>query len=581
MFGLGNKQYEHFNRMGKTTNRELERLGGTRVHAYGEGDDDNALEDDFENWKGPMWESLVRQFHPNKGAGSGGLGSEADAAATEGPVMLSFECVDVSAAEAKKLVASPPRTSQLAASTKHFFTCKSAIVTANRELRSSEAEARAAGLDDSVLAKVGQGSVRHLELRLVDTGLTYTTADNLAVLPENDPAVVAALCKALGYGSQEMTVRPCAEGGRDGDGDGGGEFKYTFPVPFTAQSALSQYFDIHGQPTLGVMKQLLPYVQDDTQKQWLRGFLAKDQREAWKQFLHSTGASVASLLLCELSSCRPPLSDLLHILPFIQPRLYTISSSSSVHPDSVHITVSVTQFELPNGKVFRGLASGFLQNIAVGAGRCRVYVRPSTFRLPTALTTPIVMVGPGTGIAPMRALLQERKFLGAKNGGAYGAVGLKVPPNKNTLYFGCKHSAVDFLYKDELLAFQQEGVLTQLHTAFSRQQAEKVYVQHLVAKEPNDTDLMTDLDAGAFVFVCGDTKMGSDFMDAVVLLLQKKKGELACYTCQLLAMINHPLTSFPLPTQLTYLGMTTEKAQGFVKELQKKGRYVQELWSDE
>ena len=179
---------------------------------------------------------------------------------------------------------------------------------------------------------------------------------------------------------------------------------------------------------------------------------------------------------------------------------------------------------MAGGKVFRGLASGFLQNLCSGSGRCRVYVRPSTFRLPQSLATPIIMVGPGTGIAPMRALLQERKFLAAKPGANTGGNGLKVPINKNTLYFGCKHSAVDFLYKDELSAFQTDGTLTQFHTAFSRQQKDKVYVQHLLSKSPNDSDLMTDLDAGAFIFVCGATKMGADVMETIISLLQKQKG---------------------------------------------------------
>jgi sulfite reductase alpha subunit-like flavoprotein len=105
--------------MGKTTNKELERLGGVRVHEYGEGDDDNALEDDFENWKGPMWASLTQKFHPNQGSSDAGDGS----GSSEGhSVTLSFECVEIGESEAKKLEINHPRASQLAASTRHFFT---------------------------------------------------------------------------------------------------------------------------------------------------------------------------------------------------------------------------------------------------------------------------------------------------------------------------------------------------------------------------------------------------------------------------------------------------------------------------
>ena len=424
-------------------------------------------------------------------------------------VTLFFECVEIGESDAKKLESNPPRTSQLAASTRHFFTCKSVPVVANRELRASEAQMLAAKLDKRKIEEIGQGSTRHVEVDIAGSGLLYMTADNLAVLPLNDAGVVAELCRALGYSSRPMTVKPL-----------GNDFKYTFPVPFTPQQALQSYFDIHGQPSTGVLKQLLPYVQDDKQKEWLRGFLDKDQRGAWKSFLETTGASVASLLLGELSSCRPPLADLLHILPFLQPRYYTISSSSSVHPDTVHITVSVTEFKLPSGKVFRGVASGFLQTLKAGSSSCRVFVRPSTFRLPPTLNTPIIMVGPGTGLAPMRALLQERRFQ-ARNGGA----GSKVPSNKNTLYFGCKHSAVDFIYKEELQAFKNEGVLSHFYTAFSREQQNKVYVQHLLSSDANGADLAADLDAGAYIFVCGATKMGSDVMDTITSVLEKKKGQ--------------------------------------------------------
>lgn len=496
--------------MGKTTNRELERLGAVRVHEYGEGDDDNALEDDFEAWKGSMWDSLVAQFHPQKSDNRGHSNSVA-----ESKVTLAFECIEINDEQARQLVANPPRTAQLASSTKHFFTSKSALVRVNRELRASDSAMRAANLSSETIAAIGGGSTRHLEIELAGTGLTYSTADNLAVLPENDAQTVSALCSALGYGGQNMTVKPC--------GDGESEFKYAFPVPFTAKDALTRYFDIAGHPSLGVMKQLLPYVADPKQKSWLQGYLEKDQRSAWKSYLEASGASVAWLLLNELSSCKPPLSDLLNILPFIQPRYYTISSSSSAHPDAVHITVSITQYALPNGKVFRGLASGYLQRLHAGQHSCRVYVRPSTFRLPSSIATPIVMIGPGTGIAPMRALLQERKLQNA-SGGKSASHGNKIQSNKNTLYFGCRNSHVDYIYREELKAFAEEGVLTKLHTAFSRERQTKVYVQHLLVEQAHGEELIADLDAGAYVFVCGATKMGVDVMEAITSVLVKVKG---------------------------------------------------------
>jgi NADPH-ferrihemoprotein reductase len=152
------------------------------------------------------------------------------------------------------------------------------------------------------------------------------------------------------------------------------------------------------------------------------------------------------------------------------------------------------------------------------------------------------MIGPGTGIAPMRALLQDRQWQGQQYQGA-GVAG------KNTLYFGCQRRDTDYIYREELEAFVSSKVLSNLHLAFSRETEQKVYVQHLLREVDNARDIVTDLDQGGYVYVCGGTKMGSDVMEALVDVLVEHKT------------------------------MKRELAVGFVKQLQKSGRYVQELWS--
>jgi NADPH-ferrihemoprotein reductase len=170
----------------------------------------------------------------------------------------------------------------------------------------------------------------------------------------------------------------------------------------------------------------------------------------------------------------------------------------------------------------------------------RVFVRPSSFRLPKDITKPILMIGPGTGIAPMRALLQRRRFqqLVEKKG-----VGCSI------LYFGCKRKELDYIYEDELIRHKEEGILTELYSAFSRQNpSKKVYVQHILKEQAEATwKLMND--DGAFIYVCGGVKMGHDVTETLKDIVSTR-------------------------VQLSF-----DKASSYLSQLSSQGRYVQELWS--
>lgn len=168
----------------------------------------------------------------------------------------------------------------------------------------------------------------------------------------------------------------------------------------------------------------------------------------------------------------------------------------------------------------------------------RVFNRESTFRLPKDSTKPILMIGPGTGVAPMRALLQEREYQ-RKSSSKVGA---------NVLYFGCQKESTDYIYRDELAKYQADGVLDTLYVAFSREQKEKVYVQHLLAKNGKETwDLVNQ--QGAYIYVCGGVKMGGDVSEALrnICVSQGK--------------------------------MSASEAKKYMDSLAGEGRYVQELWA--
>lgn len=408
-------------------------------------------------------------------------------------------------------------------STKHFFTSPVCTVTVNRQLRSGHVEGSAA---NELI-----GSTRHIELDVSKINLRYETADNLALLPRNDESNVLALAAALKYDLDNVFQLIPVEGA---------EFRPPFPSPCTIREALTLYFDIQGPPRHATVEALLPYVKDQSQKAWLVQLLSPERRHDFSEYVHANGKSLAELLSNELSSCEIPLSDFFHIAPYMQPRYYTISSSSSVHPRSIHITVSVLESRLTCGKVVRGLCSSYLDGLTPGS-RCRVFVRPSSFRLPANISVPIVMIGPGTGIAPMRALLQEREFQKRNHPG--------VPMGRNTLYFGCKHRNEDYIYSDELEKYEETGILNSLHLAFSRDSDKKVYVQHLLMRPENASALLRDIDEGGYIFVCGATNMGNDVFDVVVRIVQEGKG------------------------------ISREQALETVKSLQAVGRYVQELWS--
>lgn len=533
VFGLGNKQYEHYNLMGKVTNTSLSALGAKVIFDYGEGDDDATLEEDFDAWRAKMWPALTAMFHPDAAAVEE-VTQRVRGGSFDVPtkVKLDFKAIpcNISAAGTQDIA-----LSDVHASTRHFFTAPRAEIVMNRELRNHHAGAHtAASTKDNLSAEAG--STRHIEINLKDVNLTYQTADNLAILPENSADNVALLAKTQGYDlDHTFRIEPIAGGENES------EFKQTFPNPCTVRDALTLYLDIQGQVKQALLKHILPYVTDRQQSVWLMDLLNKENRNALKKLVEEDGKNLVDLLANELSSCKIPLSDLLHILPFIQPRYYTISSSSSCHPGVVHVTVSITEYLLKSGRTFVGLTSGYLKDLSRGAN-LRVFVRASSFRLPTSLSTPIVMIGPGTGLAPMRALLQERKFQQQAQ---------KFTGNcQNVLFFGCKNKNVDYIYRDELEGFEKDGILTQLHTAFSRDSAKKVYVQNLMAETKTATELLELLiKQNAYIYVCGATAMGSDVMAAFVKILQEQHN------------------------------MSTSKATAFIKELQDKGRYVQELWS--
>lgn len=487
VFGLGNKQYEHYNNMSRFMDAALERCGATRVVPLGLGDDDDDLEGDFENWKDSvLWPGLVGRYVKDKSVGgeaakkASGAGKGDDVALPPCPYVAEYLEGGAGAAPS----ADPSRVQT---SSKHYVQALDCPVVARRELR-----------DPS-----DPGSTVHLEIDISshrESGaMSYVTADNLGILPRNGTGVVEAVGNALGYDLDRLfTLLP------NGGGEEASSAKNTlpFPTPCTVRECLERYCDLTGPPRRSDLKQLAPYARSDIDRKALLRMSSKEGKAEYREKIVDRHVGIADIVsrLCPSIEC--PLEHFVTVCPRLQPRYYTISSSSTVHPSTIHITLAVLESEKTEeagGGVFRGLCSGYLADLAIGDS-VRAFVRESTFRLPKQVERPILMFGPGTGIAPMRALLQERSYgrsaLGDEKKDDQGA---------NVLYFGCKDRSMDYIYREELEAFADEGTLTELHLAFSREQNEKVYVQHLLAKRAEETWKLIH-DQKASIFVCGAVK---------------------------------------------------------------------------
>lgn len=504
VFGLGNTQYEHFNSTGKAVDTGLEKLSATRILPIGLGDDDKAIDEDFENWKEQMWAEVLARFHPDAGAGGGA--AVVEELSMPEPKYRVRPCRNGTKAKPAK---------DVSASTKTYWTAEMAVVKVNRELRSPS----------------DGGSTRHMEIDIDGTHLSYQTADNLGVLPVNDDASVERLARSQGY-ELDLTfdLQPL---------DGA---KAVFPTPCTVREAIGMYCDIHSVPRRGVLKELAPFATSADERKKLLLLASKDGRQMFADEIERTGTDLCELIVDVFPSIQVPLEHFFAIVPHLHARLYTISSSSTVHPTSIHITVSVLAEKKTGGRLHYGVCSNFLQQRDPGTQQalCRIFVRDSTFRLPADPATPVILIGPGTGIAPMRALLQERNWQKMQ--------GLPVGPT--VLFFGCKHPDQDYLYQDELEQYQASGVLTDLHLAFSRQTSKKVYVQHLMQREATAKELWRLVDGlGAYAYVCGGTKMGAD-----------------------VAKVLHDIVA-------KYGKRSPAAATAYVDELKVQHRYIQELWS--
>jgi sulfite reductase (NADPH) flavoprotein alpha-component len=325
--------------------------------------------------------------------------------------------------------------------------------------------------------------VRHVVIDLQDTGLVYEPGDSISLAAPNDPALVEACLTALKSTGDEPV--PCPDG-----------------VMRPLREALHSHLDI-ARPLDRTMDLLGMAAAHPGEAAALRKLTGGDD--------DAQPADADLLDLIEaFPSARPQLTDLARSLPALKPRLYSIASSLRATPGQVHLCVGVVRTER-RGRVRQGIASTFLADRAIEAGPILASITTSHFRLPANPATPVIMVGPGTGIAPFRAFLQDRAAQKIKG--------------HTWLFFGDQRAATDLLFADELKVWQHDGTLARLDCAFSRDQAQKIYVQDRMREHA--TDLWRWLQDGAHFYVCGDASRMARDVDKALRGIAASQGGLS------------------------------------------------------
>ncbi len=344
---------------------------------------------------------------------------------------------------------------------------------------------------------------RHFELSLKDSGLEYLPGDSLGVVPTNSEEVVSDLLHAVGLTGEETITL--------------GEESIALKDALMNRLACTVLSKIQ-------IKKFNEFAQSDK----LNDLLQIANKDSLVDYMW--GRELIDLFL-EFPQTGMSAQDFVGLLRPMPPRLYSIASSLSAHSEEVHLTVAVVRYE-GNGRKRKGVCSSYLAERVGQHIPC--YLHPNkNFKLPEDSSTPIIMVGPGTGIAPFRAFIEERKSTGSTG--------------KNWLFFGDRSQKTDYLYGEEWDSYQKDGILNELDLAWSRDQAEKLYVQHKMLEK--GSQLWNWLNDGAVFYVCGDaSRMAKDVDQALRIIAQEEDA------------------------------MNEEDAGAWVKSLQKERRYLKDVY---
>ena len=468
VFGCGNSDWAAtYQSIPRVLDEQLAAHGARNVYVRGEGDARSDLDGQFESWFAKLAPLATKEF---------GIDSDFSRSADDEPLYKIEPVAPTAINAAVALGGAAPMK-----------------VLANAELQNKSG------------ANASERSTRHIEVEL-PSGTSYRVGDHLSVVPRNDPALVDSVARRFGFLPADQIRLQVAEGRRA-----------QLPVGDTVSVGrlLSEFVELQQVATRKQIQIMSENTRCPVTKPKLVAYIGDDAAatELYRSEILGKRKSVFDLLE-EHPACELPFHAYLEMLSLLAPRYYSISSSPSGDPSRCSVTVAVVAGAASSGRgIYKGICSNYLAGRRAGETiHATVRETRAGFRLPDDASVPIIMIGPGTGLAPFRGFLQERAARKAK--------GATLGPAM--LFFGCRHPDQDYLYADELKAFAADGI-TELHTAFSRAEGPKTYVQNLVAARQDR--VWSLIESGAIVYVCGDGgKMEPDVKAALVAIYRERKA---------------------------------------------------------
>jgi len=530
-FGLGNNTYEHYNLMVRNVTKALDKLGAKRIGDAGEGDDGaGTMEEDFLAWKEPMWQALTES-----------MGLEEREAVYEAAFAIT-EREDLDHSEEQVYLGEPNKM--------HLEGSQRGPYNANNPFIAPIAESRE-------LFTAKDRNCLHMEIDTTGSNISYTTGDHIAVWPTNAGKEVDRFLQVNGLFDKRNTV--IAVKGVDPTA------KVPFPSPTTYDAVARYHMEICAPVSRQFVATLAQFAPtDDIKAEMTKLGGDKDYFHSKVSNLNVNIAQLLEILGNGQSWSKIPFSLWIEGLHKIQPRYYSISSSSLKQKNKISVTAVVESIEKPGAPhIVKGVTTNYLLalkqkqhgdpnpdphglNYAINGPRNKydgvhvpVHVRHSNFKLPSDPSKPIIMVGPGTGVAPFRAFVQERAEQ-AKKGENVG---------KTVLFFGCRKRDEDFLYKDEWEEYKQAlGDNFEIHTAFSREGKNKVYVQHKLKEAAAEVNKL--LEQKAYFYVCGDAaNMAREVNTLLGQIIAEQRG------------------------------IPEKKAEDIVKAMRSSNQYQEDVWS--
>lgn len=490
VFGLGDRQYKYFCEEAIAMDRRFDELGAERIYGLQCGDAGNGqLEEEFDEWRKDLWPAVGRALN---------ITVKENIEESVDP-----ECRIKYWEEAEAPLAFP-RTASVNAPTQRMPVW--VPVTKNEEL----------------LKNCPDRSTRDIRFSISGTIISYQAGDHFGVLPCNKDSVVEDYLKILGVSDEDAAKVFSLQDIKT--------LKNVFPARVSVRSALKWYVDLAGHPKKSTLRAFAHCCEDPKDKEELLRLLRVGP-EAQKDFSKLCGKlRTMHGFLRKYASAKVPLAFFFELMPRITPRYFSISSDLLADDASIGITAAVME---------GGLCTTMLADLKEG-DRVPVFVRSSTFHLPLRdKDRPAIMIGPGTGVAPLIGFLHRRRAWQQK-GNAIG---------KAILFFGCRKESEDFIYEDLCTAALRDGVISSLDVAFSRDQPEKVYVQHRIAARAAELwDLIENRKAN--VYICGDAKHMAKDVEQELTKIVMQQG-----------------------------GLSEEAAKEYLAKLESSDRYLKDVWS--